>query len=116
MLKICSKKISVAIFFVCLINLKLLITPLMAKAGTENKNSVQIKNDKTISLYMENDTFNQTDRHYTNGFKLSWIVHDLSNFSAIASLLNLINLLRTPKLVLCLRNNELCQFKQSRMT
>lgn len=35
------------------------------------------RTNNTFSLYFENDTFNQTDRHYTNGFKVT-LISDVS--------------------------------------
>ena len=34
----------------------------------------------TVTLYMENDLFYNTDRQYTHGTKISWISPDLSNY------------------------------------
>ena len=35
----------------------------------------------TLGLYLENDLFAGTDRHYTSGMKLSWSSHDLEQLS-----------------------------------
>jgi lipid A 3-O-deacylase len=35
---------------------------------------------RTFSLYFENDLFTGSDRHYTNGTKLTWVSPDLSTF------------------------------------
>ncbi|MBW2557723.1 MAG: lipid A deacylase LpxR family protein [Deltaproteobacteria bacterium] len=35
---------------------------------------------RTVTLYMENDLFYNTDRQYTHGTKLSWISPDLSDY------------------------------------
>lgn len=49
-------------------------------AFTETFKPIGEDNDKkTFSLYFENDTINQTDRHYTNGFKLTWLFGDTSS-------------------------------------
>src|SRR3990172_786651 len=34
----------------------------------------------TFSILFENDLFADTDRHYTNGIKLSWMSRDLRQF------------------------------------
>lgn len=34
----------------------------------------------TVTLYFENDWFGGTDRHYTNGFKFSWLSSDLATW------------------------------------
>jgi len=34
----------------------------------------------TFSVYFENDLFTHTDKHYTNGTKLSWISPDLTSY------------------------------------
>ncbi len=34
----------------------------------------------TFTVYFENDVFANTDRHYTNGVKLSWLSADLTNW------------------------------------
>ncbi|MCD4744027.1 MAG: lipid A deacylase LpxR family protein [Desulfobacteraceae bacterium] len=39
------------------------------------------KDDGTFSFYFENDLFASTDQHYTNGLKLSWISHDLTDYA-----------------------------------
>ncbi|MCD4676413.1 MAG: lipid A deacylase LpxR family protein [Desulfobacula sp.] len=36
---------------------------------------------RTFSFYFENDLFADTDQHYTNGIKLSWISHDLTGYA-----------------------------------
>ena len=35
----------------------------------------------TLGIYIENDLFAGTDRHYTSGMKLSWSSHDLEQLS-----------------------------------
>ena len=35
----------------------------------------------TLGVYFENDLFANTDRYYTNGFKLSWSSQDLEQYS-----------------------------------
>ncbi|MBW2675249.1 MAG: lipid A deacylase LpxR family protein, partial [Deltaproteobacteria bacterium] len=37
----------------------------------------------TVTLYMENDLFYNTDRQYTHGLKLSWISPDLTDYRDI---------------------------------
>ena len=39
------------------------------------------ENLATFSFYFENDLIAKTDRHYTNGVKLSWISHDLTGYA-----------------------------------
>lgn len=39
------------------------------------------RNAPVFTLYFENDFFSGTDRHYTNGTKLSWISGDLSDWN-----------------------------------
>ncbi|MCK9273699.1 MAG: lipid A deacylase LpxR family protein [Syntrophales bacterium] len=41
----------------------------------------EVQNSWTFSLYIENDTFTNTDRHYTNGIKLTWISPDLTSYA-----------------------------------
>ncbi|OQY06023.1 MAG: hypothetical protein B6I22_06540 [Desulfobacteraceae bacterium 4572_123] len=41
---------------------------------------------RTFSFYFENDLFADTDRHYTNGIKLSWISNDLTGYAKSGSL------------------------------
>ena len=41
---------------------------------------------RTFSFYFENDLFADTDRHYTNGIKLSWISDDLTGYAKSDSL------------------------------
>ncbi|MBC2703616.1 MAG: DUF2219 family protein, partial [Desulfobacula sp.] len=38
------------------------------------------ENFRTFSFYFENDLVADTDQHYTNGIKLSWISHDLTGY------------------------------------
>ena len=39
------------------------------------------KKSNTFSLYFENDLFGNTDKGYTNGIKLSWVSHDLTEYA-----------------------------------
>jgi hypothetical protein len=41
----------------------------------------QQENPGTFSLYFENDLFFNTDQHYTNGVKLTWISPDLTGYA-----------------------------------
>lgn len=45
--------------------------------GDEKK---EPENPKTITFYMENDAFRQTDSQYTSGVKLTWISRNLNNY------------------------------------
>jgi len=40
-----------------------------------------ISDSWTFSLYIENDKFTETDQHYTNGIKLTWISPDLTSYA-----------------------------------
>ena len=42
---------------------------------------LQQENPWTFSLYFENDLFFNTDQHYTNGVKLTWISPDLTSYA-----------------------------------
>ena len=51
-------------------------TPLF---GAECPNDV--KKSKTFNFYFENDLFGNTDKGYTNGIKVSWVSHDLTEYA-----------------------------------
>ncbi|MEZ5481108.1 MAG: DUF2219 family protein [Porticoccaceae bacterium] len=34
----------------------------------------------TLNMYLENDLFGETDQHYTNGIRFSWISPDLTSY------------------------------------
>lgn len=40
----------------------------------------------TITVYWENDIFEELDRYYTNGIKISWISRDLTNYKDIKTI------------------------------
>lgn len=60
--------------------LMFLFMPQQSAAGDEES-----RNADTITLYLENDLFgfDNNDRYYTHGTKLSWISRDLSNYRDI---------------------------------
>lgn len=40
----------------------------------------EARQSDTLTLYLENDFIDNTDRYYTHGMKISWISRDLSNY------------------------------------
>lgn len=42
--------------------------------------ATRVRLDAVFTLYFENDTFNDTDEHYTNGLKFSWLSADLADW------------------------------------
>ena len=63
--------------------LMLLFLPQHAVAGDD-----QARKSDTLTLYLENDLFgfDNNDRYYTHGTKISWISRDLSNYREMAAL------------------------------
>lgn len=56
----------------------LLIPQLLPGAETPFLPSESARGARTFTFYLENDFFGGTDRHYTNGLKLSWMFSDLT--------------------------------------
>jgi hypothetical protein len=42
--------------------------------------TTQARNSPSFIVYLENDYFGGTDRHYTNGFKMAWLTGDLTDW------------------------------------
>jgi hypothetical protein len=53
----------------------LFFLPRPSLAGEE-----KARGSDTLTLYLENDLFEDKDRYYTSGIKISWISRDLSNY------------------------------------
>jgi hypothetical protein len=54
--------------------------PTPAPADPDNPFTQHARDAGVFTLYYENDYFGGQDRHYTNGFKFSWISGDLSDW------------------------------------
>ncbi|MEM7253836.1 MAG: lipid A deacylase LpxR family protein, partial [Pseudomonadota bacterium] len=54
-------------------------------AGNRGEEPVE-RRPWTFSFYFENDLFADTDQHYTNGLKLSWVSPDVSEYTQIDAL------------------------------
>jgi lipid A 3-O-deacylase len=54
--------------------------PLKAAADDADIPNDTARRAGTFTLYLENDWFGGTDRHYTNGFKFSWLSSDLATW------------------------------------
>jgi len=63
----------------------LLLILLVSLPGVSFANDYEARNSDTLTLYLENDVLQNTDRWYTNGMKISWISRDLSNYRDIIS-------------------------------
>jgi len=61
--------------------LAVVLTPHLSRAS-----DYQARMSDTFTFYMENDFFENLDRYYTHGMKLSWISRDLSNYRDLKSL------------------------------
>jgi len=61
----------------------LLFLPRPSLAGDE-----EVRKSDTMTLYLENDlfAFDDNDRYYTHGTKISWSSRDLSNYREMAAL------------------------------
>jgi len=66
--QLCNTKIFVSIIVLCL------LTPFFAAAQDP-----QTKDNGSFHLYFENDTFMNTDRGFTHGFRFSWYSNDKYN-------------------------------------
>ena len=71
------------IVFKCLVLWLLLMSIAL---GLSSESCEAVENEGTFSFYFENDLFADTDYGYTNGVKLSWISHDLTNYAKSDSL------------------------------
>lgn len=67
-------------FFIFALILTLLFMPGVSNAGDQ-----EARGSDTFTFYLENDVFQNTDRYYTNGMKISWISRDLSNYRDIVT-------------------------------
>ncbi len=67
-------------------NLILLLLLMSIALGLSSESCEAVENEGTFSFYFENDLFADTDQQYTNGIKLSWISHDLTNYAKSDSL------------------------------
>ncbi|MBW1821694.1 MAG: lipid A deacylase LpxR family protein [Deltaproteobacteria bacterium] len=66
--------------------LVLLMLPISIALVFTSEQCEAAENRRTFSFYFENDLFADTDRHYTNGIKLSWISDDLTGYAKSDSL------------------------------
>jgi len=66
--------------------LVLLMLPISIALVFTSEQCEAAEDRRTFSFYFENDLFADTDRHYTNGIKLSWISDDLTGYAKSDSL------------------------------
>jgi hypothetical protein len=65
---------------VALFSLGVALGALVARAEETDIPTARAREANTFTFYFENDFFGGTDRHYTNGFKLTWIYSDLASW------------------------------------
>jgi lipid A 3-O-deacylase len=79
MMKSCSRR---HLFILGLLSSTILSSParLYAEESADSTFTEHARDAGVFTLYYENDVFSGEDRHYTNGFKFSWLSGDLSDW------------------------------------